>query len=221
MTRVLRAALRARGYQVASAGDRRGGARRRRRRSQPVGDPARPRPARPRRDRGVPPAAGLVRRPDHRGHRRRRRRTQGPRPRRGRRRLRDQAVLHARAPGPAPRRAAPPPSAPAWSTGPCSRSATCASTSASHRCGHRRAGDRPVARRSSPSSPCWPATPAASSPTGPSSKRCGGPRRCARPSTCGCTPACSARSWRDDPVRPRLVTEPGVGYRLVDPDDAG
>ena len=25
----------------------------------------------------------------------------------------------------------------------------------------------------------------------------------------------------DDPARPRLVTEPGVGYRLVDPDDAG
>jgi two-component system, OmpR family, KDP operon response regulator KdpE len=24
----------------------------------------------------------------------------------------------------------------------------------------------------------------------------------------------------DDPARPRLVTEPGVGYRLVDPDDA-
>ena len=23
----------------------------------------------------------------------------------------------------------------------------------------------------------------------------------------------------DDPARPRLVTEPGVGYRLVDPDD--
>ena len=25
----------------------------------------------------------------------------------------------------------------------------------------------------------------------------------------------------DDPARPRIVTEPGVGYRLVDPDDAG
>ena len=24
----------------------------------------------------------------------------------------------------------------------------------------------------------------------------------------------------DDPTRPRLVTEPGVGYRLVDPDAA-
>jgi two-component system KDP operon response regulator KdpE len=24
---------------------------------------------------------------------------------------------------------------------------------------------------------------------------------------------------RDDPARPRLVTEPGVGYRLVDPGE--
>ncbi|HEV7887590.1 MAG TPA: hypothetical protein VGO92_08520 [Acidimicrobiales bacterium] len=25
------------------------------------------------------------------------------------------------------------------------------------------------------------------------------------------------RKLQDDPARPRLVTEPGVGYRLVDP----
>ncbi len=29
------------------------------------------------------------------------------------------------------------------------------------------------------------------------------------------------RKLHDDPARPRLVTEPGVGYRLVDPDEAG
>ena len=29
------------------------------------------------------------------------------------------------------------------------------------------------------------------------------------------------KKLRDDPARPRLVTEPGVGYRLVDPADPG
>jgi DNA-binding response OmpR family regulator len=27
------------------------------------------------------------------------------------------------------------------------------------------------------------------------------------------------KKLEDDPTRPRLVTEPGVGYRLVDPDE--
>jgi len=29
------------------------------------------------------------------------------------------------------------------------------------------------------------------------------------------------KKLHEDPARPRLVTEPGVGYRLVDPDDGG
>ena len=95
-------------------------------------------------------------------------------------------------------------SATSWSTSPSTGSRSTASRSRSR-------------RRSSASSPSSPATRRGSSPTGRSSRRCGGPSTGARPSTCGSTPASSARSCGDDPSTPRLVTEPGVGYRLVDP----
>ena len=39
-----------------------------------------------------------------------------------------------------------------------------------------------------------------------------------RRTTSACTPARLRKKLGDDPARPRLVTEPGVGYRLVDPD---
>jgi hypothetical protein len=41
------------------------------------------------------------------------------------------------------------------------------------------------------------------------------PARCARTTSRRCTQL--RKKLRDDPERPRLVTEPGVGYRLVDP----
>jgi len=34
------------------------------------------------------------------------------------------------------------------------------------------------------------------------------------------TPGDHHKKLGDDPARPRLITEPGVGYRLVDPDEA-
>ena len=105
--RALTVALRARGYTVDDRHRRRRGHRPDRHGRPGRGGP-RPRAARPRRHRGVPPGPRVVGGPDHRAHRRRRGRPQGRGARHRRRRLRHQAVLHSRAAGPAAGRAAPP-----------------------------------------------------------------------------------------------------------------